>query len=226
MKSFKAGFIEPCIPTVATRVPSGPEWLHEIKHDGYRLMARKQAGLVHLYTRNGYDWSARYPTIVQAVGSLKVESILLDGEAVICNKKGIADFDRLHSRVHDKDALLYAFDLLELNGAEVGLQAFENRKALLAKVLRKPPHGLMLSEHTDHDGELIFKHACKMGLEGIVSKRRDLPYRSGRVKHWIKVKNPNGRPCSGRRMGRSDFCNEKKNPTIGKMVRLFYSTSL
>lgn len=192
MKSFRTGFIEPCIPTAAGRAPSGPDWLHEIKHDGYRLMARKQAGRVRLYTRNGYDWSARYSTIVRAVGSLKVESILLDGEAVIWDKKGVVDFDRLHSRVHDADALLYAFDLLELNGAEVGHQAFEDRKALLSKVLRKPPHGLLLSEHTSDDGELIFKHACKMGLEGIVSKRRDLPYCSGRVKHWIKVKNPSG----------------------------------
>lgn len=129
---------------------------------------------------------------MQAVRSLKVKSILLDGEAVICNKKGVADFDRLHSRVDNAEACLYAFDLLELNGAEVGQEPFEVRKKTLAKVLGKPPHGVMLSEHSDEDGSLIFKHACTLGLEGIVSKRRDLPYRSGKVKHWIKIKNPSG----------------------------------
>lgn len=192
MKSFLAGFVEPCVPTIAKSVPTGPQWVHEIKHDGYRLMARKQGDRVRLYTRNGHDWASRYPTIVKAILSLKVESILLDGEAVICDKKGVADFERLHCRAYDAEACLYAFDLLELNGVEVGLEPFEDRKKKLAKVLRKPPYGLMLSEHTDDDGALIFKHACKLGLEGIVSKRRDLPYRSGRVKHWIKVKNPNG----------------------------------
>lgn len=155
-------------------------------------MARKQGDRVRLYTRNGHDWASRYPRIARAILSLKVESILLDGEAVVCDKKGIADFDRLHSRAHDAEACLYAFDLLELNGVEIGPEPFEARKKKLSKVLRKPPNGIMLSEHTDDDGELIFKHACKLGLEGIVSKRRDFPYRSGRVKHWIKVKNPNG----------------------------------
>lgn len=167
---------------IAKRIPSGPNWVHEIKHDGYRLMARKQRNRVRLYTRNGHDWASRYPTIVKAVLALKVENILIDGEAVICDRKGVADFYRLHSRAYDAEACLYAFDLLELNGAEVGLEPFEARKKILPKVLRKPPLGVMLSEHTDDDGDLIFKHACKLGLEGIVSKRRDLPCRSGRVK--------------------------------------------
>ena len=170
----------------------GPSWVHEIKHDGYRLMARKQGDRVRLYTRNGHDWAARYPTIARAIMGLKVESILLDGEVVVCDDKGVADFDRLHSRCFDKEAIMYAFDLLELNGAEVGHEPFADRKKKLAKLLRKPSYGLMLNEHTDYDGELIFQHACKMGLEGIVSKRRDLLYRSGRAKSWIKVKNPHG----------------------------------
>lgn len=207
MKSFRTGFVEPCVPTIAKRVPTGPQWVHEIKHDGYRLMARKQGDRVRLYTRNGHDWAARYPTIVQAVRSLKVESILLDGEAVICDKKGVADFDRLHSRAYDAEACLYAFDLLELNRVEVGLEPYEDRKKKLAKVLRKPPFGIMLSEHTDDDGETIFKHACKLGLEGIVSKRRDLPYRSGRVKHWIKIKTPTAPPCNAQRTGLSSGTN-------------------
>lgn len=155
-------------------------------------MARKQGDRVRLYTRNGHDWASRYPTISAAIMALKVESILLDGEAVICDDMGVADFDRLHSRCFDKEAIMYAFDLLELNGAEVGHEPMEDRKNKLAKLLRKPPHGVLLNEHTDDDGELIFRHACKMGLEGIVSKRRDLPYRSGRAKSWIKVKNPHG----------------------------------
>lgn len=145
-----------------------------------------------MYTRNGHDWVSRYPTIVRAIQRLKADTALLDGEVVVCDERGVADFDRLHSRCYDREATMCAFDLLELNGEEVGHLAFEERKKKLTKLLRKPPIGIMLNEHTDDDGELIFKHACKMGLEGIVSKRRDLPYRSGRVKHWIKVKNPNG----------------------------------
>jgi ATP dependent DNA ligase domain len=113
-----AGFVQPCIPTLASRPPTGPQWVHEIKHDGYRLIARKQAGRVRLLTRRGYDWSDRYPRIVEAVSALRAGSTTIDGEAVVCDASGLAVFDMLHSRRHDDRAILYAFDLLELDGED------------------------------------------------------------------------------------------------------------
>ena len=113
----------------------------------------------------------------------------MDGEAVWAGKDGRSDFDKLHSRAHDDAVCLYAFDLLELNGEDYRQHPLEQRKARLEKVLART-QGRRFSEHIDGDGETIFKHACKMGLEGIVSKRRDFSYRSGRTKSWVKIKNP------------------------------------
>jgi ATP-dependent DNA ligase len=144
---------------------------------------------VRLFTRHGYDWSKRYPLIAKALFSLRVRSIIIDGEAVCCGKDGRSDFDKLHSHCHDHEAVLYAFDVLELNGEDYRPYPLERRKARLQKILART-HEIRFSEHLDGDGEVIFAHACKMGLEGIVSKRRDFAYRSGRTKSWIKVKNP------------------------------------
>jgi bifunctional non-homologous end joining protein LigD len=105
------GTIEPCIPTRASKPPVGPQWIHEIKHDGYRLIARKQGDRVRLFTRRGYDWADRYPLIRKAVEALRTASATIDGEAVCCDEAGIAIFERLHSRAHDREAFLYAFDL-------------------------------------------------------------------------------------------------------------------
>lgn len=103
---------------------------------------------------------------------------------------GLADFDKLHSQGYDRDVFLYAFDLLKLNGVDLRQEPLENRKNRLSKFLSTADPGVRLNEHLDGDGAIIFRHACLMGLEGIVSKRRDFPYRSGRSKSWIKVKNP------------------------------------
>jgi bifunctional non-homologous end joining protein LigD len=110
------GFIEPCIPTLASRPPTGPHWVHEIKHDGYRLIARKQDGRVRLFTRRDYDWTERYPLIAKAVAAIRASSATVDGEAVCCNENGVSVFDDLHGRRHDDRVPLYAFDLLELDG--------------------------------------------------------------------------------------------------------------
>jgi bifunctional non-homologous end joining protein LigD len=147
------------------------------------------ASAFSLFTRHGYDWTKRYPRIVEALASLRVQSIIVDGEAVWCGKDGKSDFDKLHSHAYDSDVLLYAFDLLELNGEDYRQLSLEKRKARLEKLLARS-HGMRFSEHIAEDGEIIFDHACKMGLEGIVSKRRDFPYRSGRCQSWVKVKNP------------------------------------
>ena len=179
----------PCLPTPSEKPPSGSAWVHEIKHDGYRLIARRDGNRVRLYTRRGFDWSGKYPRIVESLLSLRVRSIIVDGEAVWAGKDGKSDFDKLHSNAHDDEVFLYAFDLLELNGEDYRQHPLEQRKAKLEKILART-EGMRFSEHLDGDGETIFEHACKMGLEGIVSKRRDFPYRSGRCKSWVKMKNP------------------------------------
>jgi bifunctional non-homologous end joining protein LigD len=112
------GFILPCLPTPRQKPPSGTQWVHEIKHDGYRLMARRQGSRIRLFTRQGCDWTKRYPLIVDALSSLPVQSIIIDGEAVWCGADGKPDFDKLHSHAYDAEVMLYAFDLLELNGED------------------------------------------------------------------------------------------------------------
>jgi ATP-dependent DNA ligase len=183
--------IEPCLPSPTERPPSGPNWIHEIKHDGYRLMARRDATGVRLLTRNGHDWAHRFPLIARAVEALRLRSCLIDGEAVACDDEGIAVFERLRQRRHDTDVFLYAFDLIELNGEDLRREPLEVRKATLASVLAKASAGLRLNEHIEADGPTVFAHACQMGLEGIVSKRKTSTYRSGRSPDWLKSKNPN-----------------------------------
>jgi bifunctional non-homologous end joining protein LigD len=186
----RPGIIEPCIPTRVSKPPVGPQWIHEIKHGGYRLIARKRDDRVGLFTRRGYDWTERYPLIRKAVGALRTASAVIDGEAVCCDDTGVAVFERLHSRDYDDQAFLYSFDLLELDAEDWRPQPLEQRKAVLARLLAKAPSGIQYNEHLEGDGAEIFAHACQMGLEGIVSKRRDRPYRSGPSKAWLKTKNP------------------------------------
>ena len=189
-QSRATGFIAPCLPTVATTVPLGPLWIHEIKHDGYRLLVRKSGERVRIFTRRGADWTHRFPLIVEAANKIKAKSFHLDGEGVVCDGDGLAVFDLLHSKANDERVFLYAFDLLELNGADVRRWALDDRKDRLAKLLQHSARGIVLNQHIDGDGAMVFKHAFLIGCEGIVSKRRDLPYRSGRVKSWLKIKNP------------------------------------
>jgi bifunctional non-homologous end joining protein LigD len=187
------GFIEPCIPTPAAKAPSGPGWVHEIKHDGYRLIVRRDGTTVRLFTRRGYDWTDCYPAIAGTAAMLRLSrarSFTLDGEAVVAGADGVAVFDALHRRRKVTDAMLYAFDLLELNGEDMRPLPLGERKARLEKLLSRSHTGIVFNEHTDEDGATVFRHACKMGLEGIVSKRLTAPYRSGPSRDWIKVKNP------------------------------------
>jgi bifunctional non-homologous end joining protein LigD len=190
---FRAnGFIEPCLPSPADKPPTGPDWVHEIKHDGFRMMARRDpiAVGIRLLTRNGHDWARRYPLIVQAVKALKVRSCLIDGEAVACDENGLAVFERLRRKREGQQVFLYAFDLLELNGTDLRSEPIEVRKATLASLLRGCPPGVQFNQQITHPGDVVFRHACKLGLEGIVSKRLGSRYRSGRSKDWLKFKNP------------------------------------
>ena len=189
------GFIEPCLPTLARTVPSSPQWVHEIKHDGFRFICRRDGDRVRVFSRRGNDYTDRVPLIAKALAKLRVKSVTLDGEGVACRPDGVSDFDRLRAavgRLGSRDAFLYAFDLLELNGDDLRPYEWQVRRATLASLLRKASNGIRLSEHlVMTDGDMLFRHACAMGLEGIVAKRRDRPYRSGRSPDWIKVKNPN-----------------------------------
>ena len=189
------GFIEPCLATRAERVPIGPLWAHEIKHDGYRFICRRDGDRVRVFSRRGLDWTDRVPSIVAAMRSLRARTATLDGEAVVARDDGVTDFAALRSalsrRVGGAAVFLYAFDLLELDGQDLRREPWLVRRETLASLIRKAGPGIALSEHLDGDGEAIFHHACVLGLEGIVSKRRDAPYRSGRSPDWIKVKNPN-----------------------------------
>jgi ATP-dependent DNA ligase len=139
----------------------------------YRLIARKRDVRVRLFTRNGFDWTERYPLIRNAVAALRTSSATIDGEAVCCDEAGVAVFEKLHSRARDCEVFLYAVDLLELDGENWRLRSLEEPKARLARLLAKAPAGIQYSEHLAGDGEAIFVHACKLGLEGIVSKHRE-----------------------------------------------------
>jgi bifunctional non-homologous end joining protein LigD len=163
-KKHPPGFIEPCIPTLAPRPPTGPQWVHEIKHDGYRLIARRQDGRVRLFTRRGYDWTDRYPLIAKAVAALPASSATIDGEAVCCDATGLSVFDDLHSRRHDGRVPLYAFDLLELDGEDFRPQPFCTRARRGSK--RCSQRRRPASNSTDPStatGNGVFEHACRLG---------------------------------------------------------------
>ena len=171
-------------------MPAGPQWIHEIKHDGYRLLVRKSSGKVRIYTRRGADWTKRFPAIVEAARKIKAASFYLDGEGVVCNADGVALFDKLHSKANDHAVFLYAFDLLEIEGEDLTPVPLGGTQGPAPQGASRRRGGIVYNEHLDGDGAMIFQHACRLGLEGVVSKRRDLPYRSGRAKSWLKIKNP------------------------------------
>jgi bifunctional non-homologous end joining protein LigD len=151
---------------------------------------RAASPLVRLFTRRGFDWTDRYPAIAGAAAKLAARSFTIDGEAVVCGTDGIAVFAALHRRQRVHEAILYSFDLLELDGEDLRSRPLGERKARLAKLVGRSERGIVYNEHTDEDGGIVFRHACKLGLEGIVSKRLSKPYQSGRSGHWLKVKNP------------------------------------
>jgi ATP-dependent DNA ligase len=182
--------LQACLPRPAKEPPAGPDWIHEIKHDGFRILARREVGRVRLFTRHGTDFTARFPKIAAAVASLPARSCVLDGEAIVVNEHGLAVFDILRYRLRDAAAVLCAFDLIELDGEDLRWRPLEYRKATLADLLRGVRDGVAFNQHFDGDGVAIFKHACALGCEGIVSKRLGSHYRSGRVDHWLKIKNP------------------------------------
>jgi bifunctional non-homologous end joining protein LigD len=186
---------QPCIPTRATKVPTGPDWLHEIKHDGYRLIVQKiDQGRgnkrVRLFTRNGHDRTDRYPLIVEAALRNRSASFVLDGEAVLLGVDGVSDFDGLHSRQHDDEVQLYAFDLLAADGDDLRKLPLAMRKTNLARLLaRRPMASLWHHSRKARSGQSCFARRANSGLKGWC-RNRDRTYRAGTSPHWIKVKNP------------------------------------
>jgi bifunctional non-homologous end joining protein LigD len=182
---------QPCIPTRASQIPTGPDWLHEVKYDGYRLIVQRKGKRVRLFTRNGHDWSGRYPLITEAALKNKSSSFVVDGEAVLLGVDGVSDFDGLHSRKFDDEVQLYAFDILALDGDDLRGLPLGMRKANLARLLARRPEGIFTASFEQGAiGPDLFRKACEFGLEGIVSKRRDRAYRAGPSPNWVKVKNP------------------------------------
>ena len=168
-------------------------------------MARRDAAGVRLITRNGNDFTKRSLTIAAAIETLSVRSCLVDGEAIVCDKDGLAVFELIRRRRSSHaDAILCAFDVLELNGDDMRKLPIERRKIVLAKLLgRAPPAGIVLNAHYEADGAAVFKHACALGCEGIVSKRLGSTYRSARTDQWLKIKNP--APPAAHRVAEEDW---------------------
>lgn len=137
-----SGFFPPCQPQPTQEPPDGPDWIHEIKHDGFRIMARRASGRVRLYTRNGYDFADRFPKIVEAIASLPVRSCFIDGEVIVVDERGLSAFDLLRYRRHDHAAVLCAFDLIEHDGGDLRRMPIEERKATLARLLSRPHEGI------------------------------------------------------------------------------------
>src|ERR1700758_1494606 len=149
------GIIEPCLPSPAKAPPSGPGWLHEIKHDGFRILARRDSAGVRLITRAGNDFSSRFPFIAMAVGKLPVSSCLIDGEAIVCDENGLSVFDLIRRHGALASAVHCAFNLLELDGRDLRREPIEERKRLLAKLLRGSQLSIVLNEHFEEDRDCI-----------------------------------------------------------------------
>lgn len=184
-------FIEPQLAMQATRPPSAPGWLHELKLDGYRIQARKQGAKVQLLTRKGLDWTHRMKTIADQIAQLPAQSALLDGEVVVLGEDGNTSFADLQAAFQEgarKELTYFIFDLLHLDGHNLRGLPLVQRKTMLAQLLESSAKSVRISEHLDSDGEAIFRKACDLHAEGIVCKRAEGKYTSGRTSDWLKVK--------------------------------------
>lgn len=188
--------IEPMLATLVSSAPTGEKWLHEIKFDGYRLLAHIEAGRVKLLTRSGLDWTKRFGKgVLAALQDLPLGAAIIDGELVVETASGATDFSALQADLsagRTDRFVFYVFDLIYLDGYDLRSLPLIERKTLLEKLV-PPGEGIVrFSAHLDESGAMVLQHACRLSLEGIVSKRRDAPYRPGRGKTWVKSK------CSAR----------------------------
>ncbi|PDT52785.1 MULTISPECIES: DNA ligase D [Sinorhizobium] len=189
-------FVEPSLATLVASAPAGERWLHEIKFDGYRLQARIEAGRTKLLTRGGLDWTKRFgKALVSALQALPVGTALIDGEVVVETGSGASDFSGLQADLSEGRSdrfRFYVFDLLYLDGYDLRALPLVKRKELLGQLISEGDGLIRFSSHFEEEGSLVLRHACRLSLEGIVSKQRDAPYRAGRNKSWVKSK------CSAR----------------------------
>jgi bifunctional non-homologous end joining protein LigD len=183
------GFVAPALATNASKVPSGAQWLHEVKFDGYRVQLHIHAESIRVFTRRGFDWTDRFAKIVEDAWHLKAKSAIVDGEVIVPGSEGISDFAVLQKELRGKrpsrKLVMYAFDLLYINGYDLRREPLVERKVRLQRLLERSR--ILLSQHFEVDGAEMFKRACAYGLEGIVSKQRDSRYQSDRTHNWRKV---------------------------------------
>ncbi|MBL8688805.1 MAG: DNA ligase D [Rhodospirillaceae bacterium] len=193
--SANPAFVPPCLARL-DKTPAGADWLHEVKFDGYRMQAVRQGGKVALITRTGLDWTKRFGSAIKAaLQELPCSSAVIDGEIVVLADTGVSDFSALQADLSEGRAsrfVFYAFDLLHLDGADLSKRRLVERKEALEELLGDKANAgegaLRYSQHFVEDGDVMLDQACRLGLEGVVSKRRDAPYRSGRSGDWIKSK--------------------------------------
>ncbi len=181
----------PQLATLVETVPAGEKWLHEIKLDGYRMLAAIARGKVTVWSRNGHDWTRKFPALVASLAALPIKAAVIDGEVVHLLKNGVSSFSALKddlSRGDTAAVAFFAFDLLHLDGFDLTRAPLRARKDALHALLGSAPDNLRFSEHVVGRGAEVFHQACRLGLEGIVSKRADAPYRPGRGSSWVKVK--------------------------------------
>ena len=195
--------IEPCQPSKVAIPPSGPLWVHEIKHDGYRLMVRRDGARVRCFTKGGHDWADRFPAIVDAALHLKATSFLIDGKAVIAHDDGTPDFHALRNRRRGGEVVLHAFDLLEHNGDDLRELPLIERKRRLAKLLggTKQWRAIQFVEHLEDDGPTVYRHVCRMGLGASCRSARMRRTAADRRRRGSRRKTRRARRCAGR--GRS-----------------------
>jgi DNA ligase D-like protein (predicted ligase) len=183
-------FVAPQLSLSVQKPPSGPQWVHEIKLDGFRMAARIDHGRVQLLTRTGLDWTDKYPSAIAALANVRVKTAYLDGELCGVDEAGLPSFAQIQAATDGETAarlVYYAFDLLHLNGWDVSALQLIERKALLEPLIANKP-GLQFNGHETGDGELILQHAGKLGFEGVVSKTIDAPYAPGNRGLWRKAK--------------------------------------
>jgi bifunctional non-homologous end joining protein LigD len=187
VKAPYPGFIEPALATSVEKVPSGDRWIHEIKFDGYRVQVHLRDAAVKVFTRRGNDWTNRFKKIAADAWHINAGSAIVDGEVVVPAADGTTDFSVLQNELKGKSTkiVMVAFDLLYLNGYDLRKLPLVERKAVLKKLIADTD--LQFSESFEVDGREMYKHACKTGLEGVVSKVRDSRYHSGRTNDWAKV---------------------------------------
>jgi bifunctional non-homologous end joining protein LigD len=184
------GFIEPQLATLVDQPPWGDEWIHEVKHDGYRTILIVESSKARAYTRNGFDWSERYPGIVTAAAKLDCRSAIMDGEVIVQDARGISDFEALKSAIRwqPERLIFYAFDLLHLNGKDLRDEPLSARRTKLNELVGANPKSPLQFSEEFADGAALFRACVEHGLEGIVSKLSFSRYRSGRTKTWLKTK--------------------------------------